>query len=128
MWISKKKWNELQKRTADLEVQVQDQQIFKSNVERAFRDLGVNFPQAYLEGLEQDERFDEEAIVSKCFTKDFARMIQLFRILTEKLDFSQPFRAVIEYDPEQLRVKTSLYEPTEVLQRYIEKVQGKVKD
>lgn len=27
VWISKKKWNELQKRTADLEVQVQNQQL-----------------------------------------------------------------------------------------------------
>lgn len=53
MWISKKKWKELQKRTADLEVQVQNQQIFKVNVERAFKDLGVNFPQAYLEESER---------------------------------------------------------------------------
>lgn len=27
MWISKKKWNDIQKRTADLEVQVQNQQM-----------------------------------------------------------------------------------------------------
>lgn len=31
-------------------------------------------------------------------------MIQLSRILTEKLDFDKPFRIIIDYDPEQTKV------------------------
>jgi len=37
------------------------------------------------------------------WTDEFAKMIQLFRILTEDIDFSRAFRIVIDYDPEQPR-------------------------
>ncbi len=70
----------------------------------------------------------EEPIVQACFAKDFARMVELFRSLTRYLDFSQPFRAVVEYDPEGLRTVIQLYEPIEALERYNEKVKGSVKD
>ena len=63
----------------------------------------------------------EEPIVYACHTKDFARMIYLFRRMTDHLDFSQPFRAVIEYDPEGLRTVAQFYEPMEVLQQYNER-------
>lgn len=70
------------------------------------------------------ELFDQEPLVKKCFSADFAKMILLFRSLTEEIDLSRPFRAVIDYDPEQPRVKTELYMPTEVLEKYIQKAQG----
>lgn len=73
-------------------------------------------------------RFDPEPWVSKCFTKDFANMIQLGRIILEDLDFSQPFRMEIEYDPEQLRTTVKTFMPTEVLQSCIRKALGKQKD
>ncbi|MCM1219397.1 MAG: hypothetical protein NC548_33375 [Lachnospiraceae bacterium] len=69
----------------------------------------------------------DEPITYACFTKDFARMIQLFRNMTQYMDFSQPFRAVVEYDPEGLRTVIQFFEPTEVLQRYSEQAKGKEK-
>jgi len=70
----------------------------------------------------------EEPIEIKCNTKDFAVMIQLFLILTKDLDFSRPFRVMVEYDPEQPRTKIKLFEPMDVLQQYIQKARGKEKD
>ncbi len=67
-------------------------------------------------------------IIHISYTKDFARMIQLFRNITDNLNFTKPFRVVIEYNPEQLRVRTKIYEPTEVLEQYTRRVKGKVKD
>lgn len=72
--------------------------------------------------------FIAEPMEIRCNTKDFASMIQLFRSLTEKLNFSQPFSVVVEYDPKQPRVKIRLYEPKEALQQYIQRVLGGVKD
>ena len=69
----------------------------------------------------------EEPIVHACFTEDFAKMIQLFRQITDYMDFSQPFRVVIDYDPEGLRTVTRFYEPAEALQRHSERVRGKEK-
>lgn len=60
---------------------------------------------------------------TKCFTKDFANMIQLFNVLTENLNFSQPFRIVVDYDPEQLRTSVKVYMPKEVLESRIQKFQ-----
>lgn len=60
---------------------------------------------------------------TNCFTKDFARMIQLFRIITEHLDFSQPFKMEIEYNPEQLRTSVKSYMPKEVLESCNQKVE-----
>ena len=73
-------------------------------------------------------KFDSEPLITKCFSEDFAKGIYIFRILTENIDFSQPFRMVIDYDPEQPRVKTELHMPTEVLEQYIQKVQGNPKE
>ncbi len=64
----------------------------------------------------------EEPIVYACFAEDFAKMVQLFRNITDYMDFSQPFRAVVDYDPEGLRTVIQLYEPEEVLQRHSERV------
>ncbi len=69
-----------------------------------------------------------EPIVFACFTEEFAKMVQLFRNITEYMDFSQPFRAVIEYDPEGLRTVIQFYEPTEVLRQHSERVKGTGKD
>lgn len=74
-----------------------------------------------------DERLNENPIVQKCFTEEFAKMIQLFRIITENMDFSQPFKMIIEYDPEQPRMTNKMYKTNESLQQYIEKVEEKVK-
>lgn len=81
-----------------------------------------------LEKQRDRDRLAEEPITIKSNAKDFARMIQLFRRLTDCLVFSHPFRIVIDFDPEQPRVTTKIYEPTEVLQQYIQKVRGKVQD
>lgn len=48
-------------------------------------------------------------------TRDFAIMVQGFNIITEHLDFSVPFRLVIDYDPEQPRTVIKQYFPKEVL-------------
>lgn len=69
----------------------------------------------------------EEPIVYACFTEDFAKMVQLFRSITDHMDFSQPFRAIIDYDPEGLRTVIRFYDPKEVLQQYSERVRGNVK-
>lgn len=74
------------------------------------------------------EKLEKEAWETKCFTKDFAHMIQLFRIITEHLDFSQPFKMEIEYDPEQLRTSVKSYMSKEVLESYSRKVEKEKKD
>lgn len=43
------------------------------------------------------------------WTDEFAKMIQLFRILTDGLNFSKPFRIVIDYDPKQPRAVVHHY-------------------
>lgn len=75
-----------------------------------------------------EEVFDKEPLSVQCFTKDFAIMMQLFRSMTRDLNFSKPFRMVIEYDPEQLRVKRDVFVPATVLEQYTQKVMEKVKD
>ena len=73
--------------------------------------------------ISSDNCLHETPIVQKCFTEEFAKMIQLFRIMTENMDFSQPFRMIIEYDPEQPRMTSKMYKTKEALQQYIEKVE-----
>lgn len=70
----------------------------------------------------------EEPMRQKCFTRDFATMIQLFRILTEYLEFSKPFKLVIHYDPDSPRVTIETYAPMEVHERYIRQVEEIRKD
>ena len=54
---------------------------------------------------EGNKHLESSTDVTICpWTGEFAKMIQLFRILTENLVFSKPFRIVIDYDPEQPRV------------------------
>ncbi len=47
----------------------------------------------------------------RCYTTDFANMIQLFTLLTSNMEFSQPFRVVVDYDPKQLRTSVKTYLP-----------------
>lgn len=70
----------------------------------------------------------EKPMRQMCFTKDFAYMIQLFRSLTEFLDFSRPFNVVIKYDPELSRVSIETYAPMEVHERYNQKAEEIKKD
>ncbi|MCD7862398.1 MAG: hypothetical protein LUG61_02520 [Lachnospiraceae bacterium] len=70
----------------------------------------------------------KEPLESYCFTESFAHMIQLFRIMTEKLDFSHPFKVEIEYDPEKARTVERIYMPKEVFERCIEKLKGNPTD
>lgn len=70
-----------------------------------------------------DSQFHEEPMRQKCFTRDFATMIQLFRILTEYLEFSKPFKLVIHYDPDSPRVTIETYAPMEVHQRHIQQAE-----
>ena len=53
----------------------------------------------------------EEDLSKICcpWTKDFAHMIQLFQIMTEGLNFNEPFRIEINYDPEQARTVVHRY-------------------
>lgn len=67
-------------------------------------------------------------ITHMSFTKDFATMVQLFRSITRDLDFSHPFRMIIEYNPEQMRAKRDVYAPKEVVEQYTQKVVGNVRD
>lgn len=75
-----------------------------------------------------DECLHKEPMRHKCFTKDFAGMIQLFRNLTELLDFSRPFKMVIHYDPEQPRVSIETYAPIEVHEQCIRRVEEMMRD
>ena len=59
-----------------------------------------------------------------CLTKGFSTSIQMFQILTEILDFSQPFKVVIHYDPKELRTTVEYEMPKDSLLRYNEKVVG----
>lgn len=52
-------------------------------------------------------------ICSKCRTDGFAHAVQLFRILTEKIDFDEPFQISIDYDPERPNVKIDYHFATE---------------
>ncbi len=53
---------------------------------------------------EGNRHFELDSGTEVCpWTDEFARTIQLFRILTDNIDFSKPFRIVIDYDPEQPR-------------------------
>ena len=65
-----------------------------------------------------------EILVQKCFTKHFAETIQLFRIWTDPLDFSKPFRIEIEYNPEEPRTTIKCQMPKASLSQYIEKEMG----
>ncbi len=65
-------------------------------------------------------KLHKEPMRQKCFTKDFAGMFQLFRSLTEYLDFSKPFKVIIHYDPDLPRVSIETYAPMEVHERYIQ--------
>ena len=58
---------------------------------------------------------------TRCFTKSFAESLQLFQILTEPLDFSQPFKIEIAYDPEELRTVVTYCTPKEVWSKHFQK-------
>ena len=75
-----------------------------------------------------DSQFHEEPMRQKCFTRDFTTMIQLFRILTEYLEFSKSFKLVIHYDPDSLRVTIETYAPMEVHERHIQRAEEIEKD
>lgn len=75
-----------------------------------------------------NSQFHEEPMRQKCFTRDFATMIQLFRILTEYLEFSKPFKLVIHYDPDSPRVTIETYAPMEVHERHIQRAEEIEKD
>ena len=79
------------------------------------------------EEISLDDILCETPIVQKCFTEEFAKMIQLLRIMTDNMDFSQPFKMIIEYNPEQPRMTSKMYKTKESLQQYIEKIQEQLK-
>lgn len=54
----------------------------------------------------------DKNIHSGCRADAFAHAIQLFRILTEKLDFDEPFQISIDYDPKR-NVKIDYHFATE---------------
>lgn len=62
------------------------------------------------------------------FYKGFCNHGAIVHQYDERLRFSHPFRMVIEYDPERLRVKRDVFAPKEVVERYIQQVMGNVKD
>ena len=51
-------------------------------------------------------------------TELLAKSIQIMRIWTEDIDFSKPFRMVIDYDPEQPRAIRHLYMPRSSEEQY----------
>ena len=79
-------------------------------------------------GEEHKVELCSSPMTHRSFTRDFATMVQLFISMMKDLDFSHPFRMVIEYDPERLRVKRDVFAPKEVVERYIQQVMGNVKD
>lgn len=79
-------------------------------------------------GAEHKVELCSSPITHMSFTKDFATMIQLFISMTRDLDFSHPFRMVIEYNPEQMRVKRDVFAPKKVVEQYIQKAMENVQD
>lgn len=54
---------------------------------------------------------EEEKKVTYSIKADaFPDFIAVFRFMTEKLDFSKPFKVVINYDPEQPRSTIEVFE------------------
>lgn len=78
--------------------------------------------------MDKENKFDENHVIQSCFTEDFAHAAQLLALLQRPLDFSQPFRMVIDYDPEQPRTKMEIEMPTKALERYSQRAQGKETD
>ena len=78
--------------------------------------------------MDKENKFDENHVIQCCFTEDFAHAIQLLAILQRPLDFSQPFRMTIDYDPKRLRTEMEIVMPTKALVRYNQRVQGKETD
>ena len=105
MWISKKRWEAMEKRMADLEKKSKGQPE-KPSARQIIKATG------------------EEKISLKCFSKSFSEMIQLFRILTEPIDFSNPFVIEVEYDPNQPRAEVHYTMPRESVLQHIRKAQG----
>lgn len=57
-----------------------------------------------------NEKLEKEAYSRwEMSTELFAKSIQIGRVWTEDIDFSKPFRMVIDYDPEQPRAIRHLY-------------------
>ncbi|RKI22043.1 hypothetical protein D7V82_20770 [bacterium 1xD8-6] len=45
------------------------------------------------------------------WTDRFAAALQAFQLIMGKLDFSKPFRVIVDYDPEQKRTLITQYAP-----------------
>lgn len=52
-----------------------------------------------------------KGVQSLVWTEQFAGMLQAFHIIMGKLDFSKPFRVIVDYDPEQKRTLITQYAP-----------------
>lgn len=50
-------------------------------------------------------------IQSFMWTDQFATSLQAFHIIMGRLDFSKPFRVIVDYDPEQKRTLVTQYAP-----------------
>lgn len=48
-------------------------------------------------------------IITTLWSEPFSGMLQSFSFITEKLDFSKPFRVIIDYDPEQKQLYTTMH-------------------
>ena len=90
----------------------EDKIIDKSQTNR-LRGMTEEEYKKFLQFLKDGNKHLEENEVTECkpWTDSFAYMIQLFRIITEDWDFSEPFRIVIDYDPEQPRTVIHKYSP-----------------
>lgn len=54
---------------------------------------------------------DGKEILSTIWSEPFSGMVQAFNFITEKINFSKPFRIIIDYDPEQKKTVIHQYEP-----------------
>lgn len=55
---------------------------------------------------------DGKEILTTLWSEPFSGMLQSFSFMTEKLDFSKPFRVIVDYDPEQKRTVIHHYAPS----------------
>lgn len=52
-----------------------------------------------------------KGILSFVWSEPFANMLQAFNFMIGRLNFSKPFRVIVDYDPEQKRTLVRHYAP-----------------
>lgn len=84
--------------------------------------------QKYLEFQKKGNDGLEQAFVCVSWTRHFVEGIQSIKATFDDVDFSKPFRMVIDYDPEQPRTIVKKYLTKEARESYNASILEKLKD